>query len=841
MRRDEGVADRYDRLYKDIELKWQRRWKEANLFRTRTRPDRPKFYYLDMFPYPSGDLHMGHMRNYVIGDVVSRVKVMQGYNVLHPMGWDAFGLPAENAAIERGIHPAEWTEKCIARMKEQFDRIGISFDWEREINTSQPDYYRWTQWLFLQLFKNNLAYRKFAPVNWCPSCKTVLANEQVVEGRCERCDTPVTKRMLEQWFFRITAYAERLLRDLDKLEGWPERVKLMQRNWIGRSEGLEVDFPLEDGEKLTIFTTRPDTLYGVTFMALAPEHPLSQELAKQNSEVAAFVERVMTQAEWVRSAEETEKEGIFTGKYAINPLTGERVPVWIANYVLPEYGTGAIMAVPAHDQRDFEFARKYRIPIKVVIQPPDAKLDPATMEGAYVEPGVQVDSGPFTGMWSEEAMSAISDFVEERGWGRRTVNYRLRDWCISRQRYWGAPIPIVYCDDCGIVPVPESDLPVRLPRNVDFRPGGPSPLARCPEFVNTTCPKCGKPARRETDTMDTFVCSSWYYLRYSSPRYDEGPFEKEAVKYWLPVDQYVGGVEHAVLHLLYARFICKVLHDLGYVPFDEPFTRLFTQGMVYKDGAKMSKSKGNVVTPDEINERYGADTGRLFILFAGPPEQDIEWSDRGVEGCFRFLNRVWRMVIPHCERLKNCPPELVAKLREAELTEEQRRIRRRLHQTIVRVTRDIEERWHFNTAISALMELVNELLPFAERLERENAPPDSLDTAVLKEAVDNLLLMLSPFVPHLADELWERTGHEGFTYEQSWPQPDPEAVKEETTTIVLQVNGKVRDRMEVPVDISEEELKRLALERPRIKQFIEGKEVKRIIVVPKKLVNIVAK
>ena len=831
--------ERYDRLYRDIELKWQKRWKEAQVFKTRTDPQKPKFYYLDMFPYPSGDLHMGHMRNYVIGDVVARIKVMQGYNVLHPMGWDAFGLPAENAAIERGIHPAEWTERCIARMKEQFHRIGLSFDWDREINTSKPEYYRWTQWLFLQLYKNGLAYRKFAPVNWCPSCRTVLANEQVIDGKCERCDTPVTKRMLEQWFFRITAYAERLLKDLDKLDGWPERVKVMQRNWIGRSEGLEVDFPLEDGGKLRIFTTRPDTLYGVTFMALAPEHPLSQELAKKNPKIASFVERAMTQAEWVRSAEETEKEGVFTGKYAVNPLTGERVPIWIANYVLPEYGTGAIMAVPAHDQRDFEFARRYGIPIKVVIRPPDRELRPEEMTEAYVDPGVQVDSGPFTGMRSEEAAEKISDFVEEKGWGRRAVNYRLRDWCISRQRYWGAPIPIVYCEKCGIVPVPEEELPVRLPKEVDFRPGGASPLARCPDFVRVSCPKCGGPARRETDTMDTFVCSSWYYLRYASPHYEEGPFDPEAVKYWLPVDQYVGGVEHAVLHLLYARFICKVLHDLGYLPFDEPFIRLFTQGMVYKDGAKMSKSKGNIVTPDEINESYGADTGRLFILFAAPPEQDLEWSQRGVEGCFRFLVRVWRLVNPHAERLKNCPKELVESLPKAKLNEEQKRIRRKVHQTIIRVTRDVEERWHFNTAISALMELVNELYPFAERIEREDAPSDSLDVAVFREAVDNLLLMLSPFTPHIAEELWERTGHEGFIYGQPWPKPDLEAAKEESVTVVLQVNGKVRDRMEVPVDISEEELKRLALERPRIRQFTEGKEVRRIIVVPRRLVNIV--
>lgn len=833
--------DRYDRLYRDIELKWQKRWKEVGAFSTRTDPGRPKFYYLDMFPYPSGELHMGHMRNYVIGDVVARIKIMQGYNVLHPMGWDAFGLPAENAAIERGIHPAEWTERCVARMKEQFHSIGLSFDWEREINTSKPEYYKWTQWLFLQLYQSGLAYRRYAPVNWCPSCVTVLANEQVVDGKCERCGTSVTKRMLEQWFFRITAYAERLLRDLAKLQGWPERVKVMQRNWIGRSEGLEVDFPLEGGGRLTIFTTRPDTLYGVTFMALAPEHPLSQELSKQNSEMASFVERAMTQAEWLRSAEEAEKEGVFTGKYAVNPLTGEKVPVWVTNYVLPEYGTGAIMAVPAHDQRDFEFARKYGLPIKVVIRPPEEELRPEEMSQAYIEPGVQVDSGPFTGMWSEEAKGRISEFVEERKWGKRAVNYRLRDWCISRQRYWGAPIPIVYCEECGIVAVPEEQLPVVLPRNVDFRPGGPSPLARCAEFVKVTCPKCRRPAKRETDTMDTFVCSSWYYLRYSSPKYEKGPFDSELVGYWLPVDQYVGGIEHAVLHLLYARFICKVLHDLGHVPFDEPFTRLFTQGMVYKDGAKMSKSKGNIVTPDEINDSYGADTGRLFILFASPPEQDLEWSDRGVEGCFRFLTRVWRLVNPHEEKFRNCSKELVEFLSEAELNEEQRHIRRRVHQTIIRVTRDIEERWHFNTAISALMELTNDLYPFAERIEREGSPPHSFDVAVLKEAVENLLLMLSPFTPHIAEELWERTGHEGSIYGQPWPKPDLEAAKEEMVTVVLQVNGKVRDRMEVPIDISEEELKRLALGRPRIRQFTAGKEVRRVIVVPKKLVNIVAR
>jgi leucyl-tRNA synthetase len=827
------AEDRYH--FKKVEAKWQQRWAAEGLYRRATFAERPKYYCLEMFPYPSGKLHMGHVRNYAIGDVVARFKTMQGYHVLHPMGWDAFGLPAENAAIKYGggVHPRDWTMENIKTMRRQLQELGFSYDWEREIATCHPGYYRWTQWLFLQLFKNGLAYRKHAPVNWCPSCATVLANEQVVAGACERCKTPVERRELEQWFFRITAYAERLLRDLKKLEGWPEKVRVMQENWIGRSEGAEIRFPVVDGpEVITVFTTRPDTLYGATYMVLAPEHPLVAKLVAGRPEehrVQEFAARARLLSELARTGGEAEKEGVFTGRYCRNPVTGEAIPILVANYVLMEYGTGAVMGVPAHDQRDFEFARRYRLPIRVVIRPPERELEPHTMTAAYEDEGILVNSGPFDGLPSARAMGAITAHLEQKGLGRRQVNYRLRDWLISRQRYWGAPIPIVYCGACGMVPVPEEELPVLLPYEVSFKPTGQSPLADCEAFVHTRCPACGGPARRETDTMDTFMCSSWYYYRYVSPRAEDVPWERKAVDYWLPVDQYIGGVEHAILHLLYSRFLTKVLYDLGLVSVDEPFTNLLTQGMVLKDGAKMSKSKGNVVSPEDIVDQYGADTTRLFILFAAPPERDLEWSEQGVEGCYRFVNRVWRLVVGVADLVRGAPENPPAGLRGVH-----REVRRILHQTVKKVTEDIEQRFNFNTAISAVMELVNALYQYRERV-----PEMEQDPALWREAVEKLCLLLAPFAPHLAEELWELTGHRESVHRRSWPDYDPAALVEEEKLIVVQVNGRVRDRVLVPASLNGEALERHILEQPRVRAWLAGKEVRRVVTVPDKLVNIV--
>lgn len=828
------MADKYD--FATIEPKWQEIWQQSGLFKTTSREDQEKFYYLDMFPYPSGELHMGHVRNYIIGDVVARYKHMQGYNVMHPMGWDAFGLPAENAAIERQTHPAQWTEECIKRMKVQLNRLGLSFDWSREVNTSAPDYYKWTQWLFLQLYHHGLAYRGEAAVNWCPSCQTVLANEELEGDLCERCGAAVERRLVPgQWFFAITKYAERLLDDIALLDRWPERVRVMQENWIGRSEGVSFKLQLEGrDDDIEVFTTRIDTIYGITFMALAPEHRLVTELTagtEYEQPVRDFVRRALSAGETVREAAEIKKEGMFTGAYAIHPLTGERVPIWVTNYVLMEYGTGAIMAVPAHDQRDLEFARQYDIPVKVVIQPPGEELDAATMTEAYEEPGIQVDCEQFSGMPSAQAQEAIADYLEQQGLGHRDVNYRLRDWLVSRQRYWGCPIPIVHCENCGEVPVPEEDLPVLLPTDAEFKPTGESPLALVEDFVNTTCPQCSGPARRETDTMTTFTCSSWYYLRYASPAADDAPFRRQDVDYWLPVDKYVGGIEHAIRHLLYARFITKVLYDLGHVSFPEPFSELFTQGMIYKDGAKMSKSKGNVVTPDEINQRCGADTGRVFILFVGPPDQDAEWSDQGVEGAHRFLQRVWRLVTNNEDKVQSDWPQLVA----ADLDDVHRAIRRKTHQTIQAVSRDIEQ-LGLNTAVSALMELTNELLPFSQTV----AADDSVSCATLSEGIQTLLILLSPLAPHVADELWERMGLLDTTYDQSWPQADEEVAAAEQITIVVQVNGKVRDKLQVPADIDMERAQELALASEAVQRHIQGKEIKRIVPVPGKLINIVA-
>lgn len=819
-----------------VEKKWQKRWEEEEAFRVFEDPSAPKFYCLEMFPYPSGNLHMGHVRNYAIGDVVARFYRMNGYNVLHPMGWDAFGLPAENAAIKHGIPPAKWTWDNIENMRRQLKMLGVSYDWSREIATCHPDYYKWTQWLFLQLYHRGLAYKKRAAVNWCPSCATVLANEQVVGGRCERCDTPVTKKDLEQWFFRITAYAERLLQDLEKLTGWPEKVKVMQENWIGKSTGAEIVFRAENGKEIPVFTTRPDTIYGVTYLVLAPEHPLVEELIAGRPEapaIRAFIERVRAQSEIDRTSAEAEKEGMFTGAYAINPFSGERIPIWIANYVLLEYGTGAVMGVPAHDQRDLEFARKYGLPVRVVIQPLGYDLDPQTMEEAYAEPGLMVNSGEFSGIDSEVAKLRIISYAEERGIGRAKVNYRLRDWLISRQRYWGAPIPIIYCDRCGIVPVPESDLPVLLPLDVAFEPTGESPLLKAEEFLRTKCPSCGGPARRETDTMDTFVCSSWYFLRYCSPHESERPFDPEKVRYWMPVDQYIGGVEHAILHLMYARFFTKVLYDMGLVPVDEPFTNLLTQGMVLKDGAKMSKSKGNVVSPEEIIENYGADTARLFILFAAPPERDLDWSDQGVEGAYRFINRVWRLVQQVAPAVKAGRGAAVG---VAKLGKEEKELRRITHRTIQKVTDDIKNRFNFNTAVSAIMELVNAIYHYVERVPREE-----WNSAVLRESVINAIVLLAPFTPHLTEEIWELLGEEGSVHRQRWPEFDPEALVEDEIEIVVQVNGRVREHLRVPAGIGKEEMERIVLEQPKVKEILADKELQKVICVPGKLVNLVVK
>lgn len=821
--------------FDEVEKKWQERWAKDDLYAVSDFSDRPKYYCLEMFPYPSGKLHMGHVRNYSIGDVVARFKTMQGFHVLHPMGWDAFGLPAENAAIKHGgIHPAQWTVDNISNMREQLKQLGISYDWNREFATCDPEYYRWTEWLFLQLFHKGLAYKKLSAVNWCPDCATVLANEQVVNGGCERCKSTVEKRELAQWFFKITDYADRLLKDMELLEGWPEKVKIMQENWIGRSEGAEIDFKINGKqESITVYTTRPDTVFGVTYMVLAPEHPLVEKLiagSEAESRIREFVLKVRNLSEIDRTSNEVEKVGLPIGAACVNPLTGEKVPILIANYVLLEYGTGCVMGVPAHDQRDFEFARKYGFPIRVVIQPPGIKLEPDTMESAYEEEGLLVNSGRFNGLPNKEAIKSITTYLEETGQGRFRVTYRLRDWLISRQRYWGAPIPIIYCDHCGPVPVPESELPVLLPMEVEFKPTGRSPLAECPEFVNAVCPSCGGQGKRETDTMDTFMCSSWYYYRYTSPGEADGPWDKAKVNYWLPVDQYIGGVEHAILHLLYSRFFTKVLCDLKLINNLEPFTNLLTQGMVLKDGAKMSKSKGNVVSPEDIVARYGADTARMFILFAAPPERDLEWSDQGVEGCFRFLNRVWRLVEPLQETLKNTPGKP-----SGNLVGVNREMRRITHKTIKKVTEDISTRFNFNTAVSAIMELVNALYQFKE------VPDTDRDHAVLREAVETLLLLLAPFAPHITEEIWEATGHEGSVHLQAWPSYVPAAIVEDEITIVVQVNSRVRDRMLVPAGLTAGEMQEIVMKDPKVLKLTEGKKIIKIIPVPGKLVNIVVK
>ena len=820
----------------DIEAKWQKYWEENKTFKVEMDKDKPKSYVLEMFPYPSGNLHMGHVRNYSIGDVIARFRTMKGFNVLHPMGWDSFGMPAENAAIKHNIPPKKWTLENIANMTRQLKALGLSYDWDREVTTCKEDYYKWTQWFFELFYKRGLAVKKESAVNWCDTCNTVLANEQVIDGKCWRCDHEVVKKDLSQWFFKITDYADELLKDLDLLPGWPERVKTMQHNWIGRSEGLEFSFEIPAlNDTVAVYTTRPDTAYGVTFMALAAEHPLIKKICENNpkaDEINAFCERVRNQSEIERTSSESEKEGVFTGVYCINPFTGRKVEIWVTNYVLYDYGTGAVMGVPTGDQRDWMFADKYGIEKIVTICPIGKELKLEEMTCAYEEKeGMLVNSGEFTGMEMHKAMSAIMDKAEAEGFGKRRVNYRLRDWLISRQRYWGAPIPIIYCPHCGEVLVPEDQLPVRLPEDVSFNAGAKSPLATSEEFVHCKCPKCGADATRETDTMDTFLCSSWYYLRYTDAHNDKMPFDKELNNYWGPVDQYIGGIEHAILHLLYSRFFVKVLRDAGLVDYDEPFSNLLTQGMVIKDGAKMSKSLGNVVSPEEILSKYGADTARLFILFAAPPERELEWSDQGVEGSFRFLNRIWRIV----QAFEAVLAQKVTEYDHSNLSEADKDLRRVLHSSIKKVTNDIETSFNFNTAISTMMELVNALYAYKEAAKEPNA-------GLIYEAISDLIKMMSPFVPHITEELWRGAiDANSSVHEQSWPECDEEALKVDNVEIVLQVNGKVRGRLTVPAEATKEELEKIAMADANVQAHIGDATVRKVICVPGRLVNIVAK
>lgn len=844
-------------LPKDIELKWQEKWMQSEAFRATTATDKPKYYLLEMFPYPSGRIHMGHVRNYAIGDVVARFKRMQGFNVLHPMGWDAFGMPAENAAIEHGIHPAKWTYENIASMRQQLQRIGLSYDWQREFATCDESYYRWEQLIFLKMFEKGLAYKKGSSVNWCPDCQTVLANEQVDDGSCWRCSNLVEKKELEQWFFKITDYADELLDGTDKLSGWPERVLAMQRNWIGKSYGCEIEFPVVDkAETIKVFTTRPDTLFGATFMSLAPEHPMAKQLvtAEQQQAVDQFVAQVERQDAVERASGDMEKLGVFTGSYSINPLTGDKIPIFLANFVLMDYGTGAVMAVPAHDQRDFEFARKYELPIRVVIQPEGEALVADQLEEAYVGTGQLVNSGQFDGVDNESGKEQIAAYLDDRGEGRKTENFRLRDWGVSRQRYWGTPIPIIYCDSCGAVPVPEKDLPVVLPKDVELTGEGGSPLARHQEFLKVDCPTCGQPARRESDTFDTFVESSWYFARYTCPEFTDGPLDKAAANHWLPVDQYIGGIEHAVMHLLYARFFTKVLRDLDLLDIDEPFANLLTQGMVCMetqrcaehgwlypeqvvDGnctlcgqsaaqgrtEKMSKSKKNVIDPNLLIERFGADTARLFSLFAAPPEKDLEWNEQGVEGCARFLGRVWRAVTENLELVAAAELPTTVDGTAGDL-------RRKTHQTIKKVTEDIDGRFHFNTAIAAVMELVNSIYAFKDG----QAQP-----GVLREALETVVRLLNPFVPHASEELWEMLGHTESIETAGWPQWDESALVADEITLVIQVNGKMRGKVTVAVNAAKEDVEAAALADQNVQRFMQEKQLRKIIVVPGRLVNIV--
>ena len=818
----------------NIEKKWQSKWLAENVYKTEMDPKKPKYYTLEMFPYPSGNLHMGHVRNYSIGDVLARYKTMEGFNVIHPMGFDAFGMPAENAAIKHGVKPSDWTYSNMDNMKRQQREMGLSYDWDRSVATCSPDYYRWTQWLFQLFYKRGLAYKKKAYVNWCETCGTVLANEQVIEGKCWRCDSQVIKKDLSQWFLKITDYADVLLKDLDLLKGWPDRVKTMQENWIGRSEGLEFNLEVPElGEKIAAYTTRPDTVYGITFLALAAEHPLIEKICENNpkaQEIKAFCQKAQNQSELERTSSESEKEGIFTGLYAVNPFNGNKVEIWVTNYVLAEYGTGAVIGVPSEDQRDWMFAEKYKLNVIITLQPKDKELKLEEMTEAYVDKaGVLVNSAEFSGMDIKAAMKGIMDKAEAEGFGKRRVNYRLRDWLISRQRYWGAPIPVIYCDDCGEQLVPEDQLPVMLPEDVKFEQGSVSPLAQSESFVNCTCPKCGKPARRETDTMDTFICSSWYYLRYTDPHNDKLPFAKDKVNYWAPVDQYIGGIEHAILHLLYSRFFTKVLRDAGMVDFAEPFTNLLTQGMVLKDGGKMSKSKGNVVSPEEIIGQYGADTARLFILFAAPVDRDLDWSDDGVAGAYRFLRRVWRIMEIFEDKIKSSSDDYDV----TALTAEEKELRRVLHTTIKKVTEDIRDRFMFNTAISSIMELVNAFYAFQDS--------KNINGGLVREVSLNLLKMLAPFAPHITEELWSILVAQGSIHQQQWPQYEEAATVQAEVEIVLQINGKVRDRIMIATGISREEMETAAKANARVQELTEGKTIVKMICVPDKLVNVVVK
>ncbi|MBR3330840.1 MAG: leucine--tRNA ligase [Mogibacterium sp.] len=823
--------DRYD--FTSIESKWQKIWAEEDAFRTVEDDSKEKYYVLEMFPYPSGKLHMGHVRNYSIGDVIARYKKMAGYNVLHPMGYDSFGLPAENAAIQHNAEPAKWTFDNMDEMDRQLASMGLSYDWDRKVATCTPDYYKWTQWLFIQFYKKGLAYKKDNPVNWCPSCQTVLANEQVVDGKCERCKTEVTKKNLSQWYLKITDYADRLLDNLDKLEGWPDKVKTMQRNWIGKSYGANINFKIKDSDKvLEVFTTRADTLFGATYMVMSPEHPFVNELVAGRPEeaaVEAYQEKARRMSDIERTSTSNEKTGVFTGRYAVNPVNGKEIPIYISDYVLMGYGTGAIMAVPAHDQRDFDFAKAFGLDIIPVVDPEDPSIDLYDLKEAFVAEGKMINSGQFDGMNNKEAIPAMIEWLNEKGIGDKTVNFRLRDWLISRQRYWGAPIPMIWCDECGWVPEKEENLPVLLPTDVEFTGKGESPITTSKTFVDTVCPCCGRPAKREVDTMDTFVDSSWYFLRYCDPHNDKAPFSREKADYWMNVDQYIGGVEHAILHLMYARFFQMFLHDIGLCKEEEPFKNLLTQGMVIKDGAKMSKSLGNVVSPAEIQAKYGSDTARLFILFAAPPEKELDWSDEGVEGSYRFLNRVYRLVYEYINDIRG-DAEVAAEYKAANAAD--KALDFMMNTSIKKVTEDAGGRFNFNTAIASIMELVNEMYKYKN---------GDINLPLFNKAIETLLTLLNPFSPHITEELWSQLGHEDRLYNRAWPECDESALVKDEIMIVLQINGKLKDKLMLPNNSEKEVVEGAARASDRFKEATEGREVVKVIYVPNKIINFVVK
>ena len=825
------MKDRYN--FSEIEAKWQKIWAEEGAFKTVEDDTKEKYYVLEMFPYPSGKLHMGHVRNYSIGDVIARYKKMAGYNVLHPMGYDSFGLPAENAAIQHNAEPAKWTYDNMDEMDRQLASMGLSYDWDRRVATCTPEYYRWTQWIFIQFYKKGLAYKKDNPVNWCPSCQTVLANEQVVEGKCERCKTEVTKKNLSQWYLKITDYADRLLSNLDKLEGWPDKVKTMQRNWIGKSYGANINFRIKDSDKvLEVFTTRADTLFGATYMVMSPEHPFVNELvagSSQEAEVLEYQEKARRMTDIERTSTSNEKTGVFTGRYAINPVNDKEIPIYISDYVLMGYGTGAIMAVPAHDQRDFDFAKKFGLEIIPVVDPEDPSIDLYDLKEAFVAEGKMINSGRFDGMNNKEAIPAMIEWLNEQGIGDKTVNFRLRDWLISRQRYWGAPIPMIWCDECGWVPEKEENLPVLLPTDVEFTGKGESPITTSKSFVDTKCPCCGRPARREVDTMDTFVDSSWYFLRYCDPHNDKAPFDRTKADYWMDVDQYIGGVEHAILHLMYARFFQMFLHDIGLSKEEEPFKNLLTQGMVIKDGAKMSKSLGNVVSPAEIQARYGSDTARLFILFAAPPEKELDWSDEGVEGSYRFLNRVYRLVYEYINDIRGDRevPEGFTANNAADKS-----LNFMLNAAIKKVTEDAGGRFNFNTAIASIMELVNEMYKYKN---------GDINLPLFNKAIETLLTLLDPFSPHIAEELWSQLGHEDRLYNRAWPVCDESALIKDEVQVILQINGKLKDKLMLPNNSEKEVVEETARASERFKEATDGHEVIKVIYVPNKIINFVVK